>query len=382
MKRFWMALTLVFTVLLMVGVNQITADDATQGPRGENAITQTAPAQNTPPEMDSARSLAAEKPAPPPATDIPPAAIAPPAPANAPSVPPVTAAPPTDAMPAEITEPVSGPAPPEPPNYNEKGLAFYEQEDFGAAILEFNRQLEYNPGDVSALVNRGLSFARRGEFKIAIENLYSALNMRNNDTVIMKYIASIYFLDREFNKSVDMYNRATTTVNLDPESFAGRGCAYMSLGKHGKAITDFSRVLYIASQDIRAYIGRGISHAAIGKHKSAISDFGRAIAISGDDPFIYLVRANSYARTGAHSKAVADLNRTCELNYTAVCIALKQARAEISGTEGSFVLQYSRKAPDEELYDISRKKLEQFYVAMRSNEMNKYFIEKLKPLKD
>jgi tetratricopeptide (TPR) repeat protein len=266
------------------------------------------------------------------------------------------------------------------PNHNENGKAFYEGGDYGAAILEFNRQLDSDPNDVAALVNRGLSFAGRGEYKIAIENLYNALSIRKENVTILKYLAALYYLDREFQKSIDMYDRATIAANADFEALAGRGCAYMALGMYKAAIEDFSRTLYIASGDIRAYSGRGISLSATGKQKAAISDFGSALSIYPDNPFIYLSRAESYARIAGFSNALADLNRACALGYTAVCVAVKQAKSDIAGTEGSFVLQYSIKAPDEELYDASRKKLEQFYSRMLSAEINKYFVEMLKPI--
>ena len=112
---------------------------------------------------------------------------------------------------------------PEMPKYKENGRAFYEKGDYGAAILEFNRQLEFNPDDVTALANRGLSFARRGEYKIAIENLYIALSIKKDDVAILKYLAALYYLDREFMKSIDMFDRATTTANTDFEALAGRG---------------------------------------------------------------------------------------------------------------------------------------------------------------
>ena len=271
---------------------------------------------------------------------------------------------------------------PAAPNYNEIGRNYYEKGDYGAAILEFNRQLDSNPGDVTALANRGLSFAGRGEYKIAIENLYIALSLRKDDVTILKYLAALYYLDREFLKSADSFERATTFASTDFEAMAGRGFAYMSLQKYESAIDDFTRTLYISPRDIRAYIGRGISLNAVAKKKAAISDLGSAIAISPKNPFAYLLRAEAYAATAKFSNAVADLNAACSLGYSEVCMAVKQAKADIAETQGTFVLQYSRKSPDEELYETSRKKLEQFYPEMRARETDKYFVGMLKPLID
>jgi tetratricopeptide (TPR) repeat protein len=265
-------------------------------------------------------------------------------------------------------------------NFNEAGIDLYYKAAFGAAILEFNKQLEYNPEDVAALVNRGISFARRGEYKIAIENLFNALNIKNNNVTILKYIAAVYYLDRQYQKSVDIYEKATTLSNNDYDAIAGKGCAFMALEKYEEAVSEFTRVLYVAPDDSRSFIGRGISSNATGKFKAAIADLGKAASLSSDDPFIYLVRAEANAGNAGFSSAVSDLNRACSLNYTPVCVAMKRAKTEIAASVGSFVLQYSRKGPDEELYETARKKLEKFYEAKRSSEIRKYFFRQLKPL--
>jgi|WetSurMetagenome_2_1015567.scaffolds.fasta_scaffold00075_46 tetratricopeptide (TPR) repeat protein len=318
MKRLWTAMTLVCMALLMAGANQISAYDK-----------------------------AAEQPA---AVSTPPS--------------------------------VGEKAVADKPDYNEAGREYYREGNFGAAILEFNKQLEQNPGDVNALVNRGLSLARRGEYKVAIENLYNALIAKNNDVTILKYIAAIYYLDRAFQKSVDTYNMATTVENSDFDAIAGRGFGNLSMGRRDDAVKDFTGALFIAPRDKKSFVGRGISLIAVRNYRAAIADFGAALSISANDPFIYIARAEAHAGNGTYSGAVSDLNRACSLGYAAVCVAVSQARSEITGAAESFVLQYSRKAPDEELYDISRKNLEKFYVANRTSEINKYFIGMLKPFKD
>jgi Flp pilus assembly protein TadD len=280
--------------------------------------------------------------------------------------------------PGPATQPA--PAPAAVSNFNDAGAALYNSGAFGDAILEFNKQLEYNPEDVPALVNRGISYARRGEYKIAIENLFTALNIKNDNVIILKYIAAVYYLDREYKKSLDIFSRAATLANNDSEAITGKGCAFLAMGKNEEAATEFTRALYLTPGDIRSFIGRGMSLNASGKFEAAVSDLGKAASMSSNDPFIYLIRAEANAGNAGFSSAISDLNKACSLNYTAVCMAMKNAKTELAGAAGSFVLQYSRKGPDEELYDTSRKKLDHFYASKRSSEMRKYFIRQLRPV--
>jgi|GEM_PF-6069881 len=275
-------------------------------------------------------------------------------------------------------------APPPPPAivsiHNEKGIALYNRGAFGAAIIEFSKQLEYNPDDVTALINRGISYARRGEYKIAIENLFTALSIKSDNVLIMKYIAAVYYLDREYSKALDIYEKAITRANNDYEAIASKGCALIKLGRNAEAATEFTRSLYLMPDDVVSFIGRGISLSNTGKYRGAVADLNKAASLVPDDPFIYLVRAEANAGAVAFTSAIADLKKACSLSYGAVCAAMKQSKAELAEAAGTFILQYSTKGPDEELYDKSRKKLDRFYTTKYSSEIRKYFISQLKPL--
>jgi tetratricopeptide (TPR) repeat protein len=206
------------------------------------------------------------------------------------------------------------------------------------------------------------------------------LSIKENDVTILKYIAIVYYLDKEFAKSIEMFNKATTIPNADPEAFTCRGFAYLASGDSDASILDFTRALFIASADFYAYMGRGIGFINIGRYKAAIADFNSALALSSDNPFIYLKRGEASALSGEYTKAMADLNRACALEYNAVCLAIKQAKAEIAASRAPFQLQYSKKSPDHELYDIAKRKLENFYSTVQAAEINKYFVEKLRPI--
>jgi tetratricopeptide (TPR) repeat protein len=264
------------------------------------------------------------------------------------------------------------------PSHLNKGVSFYQKGDYGSAIIEFNRALDENPQNVPAMINRGLSYAGRGDYKTAIWNLYSALNMQKDDVSILKYIAALYYLDGEFTKSMNIYGRAAALANTDFEIYVGRGYAWIALSQYAQAAEDFNRALFIAASGLRSHLGRAISLSAMSQYKAAVSDFGSAIAIS-DNPLLYLLRADTYARNYAYSNAISDLHKACSLGYTEVCDAIRQAKTELAGTEGSFVLQFSRKAPDEEFYETARKKLDSFYIDRLNAETKKFFVDMLKP---
>ena len=266
--------------------------------------------------------------------------------------------------------------------HNDQGIKLYEKGDFGAALLEFNRALAEDPANVTVLVNRGLTFAKREQYKGAIENFYYALDFDKNNLSALKYLAAVYFLAGEYDKAIKPYDRVTTLDSSSYDVYAKRGITYAALERHNAAIQDFTQTLTrtLTSKYFPAYISRGLSLTTKGNCARAISDFDNAVMMSPNNPFIYLVRSEAYAKSGDFSSALADLNKTCSLGYLTVCESIRQSRFDIENTEASFVLQYSSKREGEELYLSSRKKLDSFFATTQSTEMKKFFDNDLRPL--
>jgi len=266
--------------------------------------------------------------------------------------------------------------------HNKQGIAFFEKKDYGAALLEFNRAIAEDPQNINALINRGLAFAGRGEYDAAIENLYYALNLKEDNTVALKHLAAIYFLTHQYGKAVKTYDRIGTLNPLDYEIYTKQGIAFSALGAREAPIEDFTRTIYLTTKYLPAFVGRGISFTEQGKYKWAISDLDRAVSMSHDAPFVYLMRSEALAKASLFKNALADLNKACALGYDEVCAAIKQSKADIEAVTSTFVLQYAKKGADEELYNASRSKLEGFFNDKKLSGMDGYFRDDLKPVTD
>ncbi len=265
--------------------------------------------------------------------------------------------------------------------HNDQGILLLDKDEYGAALLEFNRALAEDPRNVTVLINRGVAFAKRGQYGEAIENFYYALDFNKNNVIALKRLATAYLLTGNPEKAIDVYNRIASLSPSDFQVYAERGAAYLTLSRYDTAMLDFARTLYLNPRYYPAYIGRGILFKFAGKFEWAISDFDNALMSTSGDPYVYLSRSEAYAKKDDLKNALADLHKACTLGYSEVCEVIRQAKADIEGTEVSFSLQYARKTPDEELYSMARKKLGPFFNSKMSSGMNKYFINDLKPVR-
>ena len=134
----------------------------------------------------------------------------------------------------------------DPEAYNVRGSAYGRAGNYKAAMNDFDRAIEINPGFYQAYANRALIHRRLG-----------ALGNAASD-----------------------YNRA---LQLNPQydaAYIGRGNLYRNAGRTNEAFADFERAIQLDTTDPRAYHNRGLIYQSRGQHDFAIEDFSTAISLS------------------------------------------------------------------------------------------------------
>ena len=120
--------------------------------------------------------------------------------------------------------------------------------------------LESNPeSEASAFINRGVAYARLGEYDQAIADYAQAIQINPND-------------------ELPYFNRAS---------------AYANLGEFNRAIADYSRCIEMRDALISlCYFLRGLSHEYLGLYDEAVADYYSSIEE-------YPARARVYERLGS-----------------------------------------------------------------------------------
>ena len=112
--------------------------------------------------------------------------------------------------------------------YN-RGISRCHEEDYEAAISDFDQALQLNPNLADAYYNRGLAYTKLGQYQEAIEDYTEALEINPN--------------------WADAYNN--------------RGNAYYKLGNHEKAIADYNQALSINHDFTEAHRNRDIAQGVL-----------------------------------------------------------------------------------------------------------------------
>lgn len=231
--------------------------------------------------------------------------------------------------------------------YNERGIAWKEQENYADAAKDFTFAYQLDPQMTMALNNRGKCFEKLGQ-EVEAEKDFDAF-ISANPNVYEGYFNRAYLLFRQkkweqalpdFLKLHEFYGQHSpvilniarcysTTANpekaivfyeeylsMEPsktEIAIEFGRLLLSIGEQDKAIEVFTGVLKQNSNngEVNYYLGN--LYAKAEKYEMAITYYNEAIRLSPSYPGAYMNRGNVYYFKKQKQQACADWNKALEL---------------------------------------------------------------------
>jgi len=199
------------------------------------------------------------------------------------------------------------------------------------------------PGTAGAFFDRGLLFAIRGDWELAIADFTEVIKLDSKLAAAWVFrgrawIASVsrmLEIEEDFSDFIAIaedaknitaeqkvgYNKAiadyTQAIKLDPNFapvYRDRGVAYSYSGDYDKALADFNQALRLNPNDPAAYRERGNVYGFQGDDTRAFADYNRAIDVNPEYSSAYVNRGNVYSRRGDHDRAIADYSQAIRLN--------------------------------------------------------------------
>ncbi len=151
-----------------------------------------------------------------------------------------------------------------------KGQAYYWQEDWQAAVREFQRAATSRSGDANVYAMLGRAQYELDDKDAALDSLTRAAQMDRRNKLALYFSGLIYLEDRNYADAVRM---AELAIQADPQdtnvrSMLGRG--YLGSQRFADAIQAFEVVLSSNSND-------GSAHYNLGQAYQFSEDWGRAI---------------------------------------------------------------------------------------------------------
>jgi tetratricopeptide (TPR) repeat protein len=130
----------------------------------------------------------------------------------------------------------------------DRGIAYYNNGQYLAAIDEFNAVIREAPSSATAYNNRAIARMRVGDITGAVAD----------------------------------YTRAIALAPYDAELYFNRGNAFVASGQYPAAIADFNRAVQISPSYARAWFNRGTAYSLGGQTDAALRDWRYAIEVETD----------------------------------------------------------------------------------------------------
>ena len=130
----------------------------------------------------------------------------------------------------------------------DRGVAFYNNGQYLAAIEEFSTAVREAPNSATAYNNRAIARVRTGDVTAALED----------------------------------YTRAIALAPNDAELYFNRGNAFIAAGHYRHAFADFNRAVQISPTYSRAWFNRGTAYSLLGRPDAALQDWRHAIDMESD----------------------------------------------------------------------------------------------------
>jgi tetratricopeptide (TPR) repeat protein len=194
-----------------------------------------------------------------------------------------------------------------------------------ARRVEYDQEEQSTPKSAGSLLDRGLLFASRGEYDMAITDFTDAININPNLAAAYFNRGNAYHNIKDYDKAIADYIHAIRLNPNDAAAYMFRGYAYFAKDDHDQAIADYSQAIRLDPNYADAYINRGNSYftkwSYVGEtntadYNRAISDYNQAIRIN-PTAWRYATRGNAYFAKGDYDKAIADYSQTIRLGPTA-----------------------------------------------------------------
>lgn len=197
-----------------------------------------------------------------------------------------------------------------------KGLIRLNQEDFDAAVAEFDESLRADPDYIYSYYFKGNAYEGKKDYARAIENYNLALKLGPQFAHAYIDRGNVYYASGDTARALEDY---ATAIKSDSRmararAFYQRAEVYRDKDLSDEALADLNQCLklfpdYIAALKMRAYF-----YGLKGKNDAAISDYNRILKLTPDHSYSYHNRGNIYHVKGLFSKAVEDYDKAIELN--------------------------------------------------------------------
>lgn len=205
------------------------------------------------------------------------------------------------------------------PLYILQGAALYNLEKPQEAEAAYSKAVELAPDAALPLIHRGGFYTREEEYEAAVADFDEALKRDPADQAVRFGRGFASCLARDYDSAIKDFNAALAghpdwaKSSIVLEAFYNRGALRLERKSFRGAIRDFDRAIQLDPEYAESYLSRGLAYRGMKKYSKAISEMTIAIHRKPDYTEAYFQRALTHIKRKHYSRAAADMKKVIEL---------------------------------------------------------------------
>jgi tetratricopeptide (TPR) repeat protein len=196
----------------------------------------------------------------------------------------------------------------------DRGIMFAERGDYDMAIEDFTEAIKLNPNLAAAYFNRGNAYGFKEDYDRAIVDFNQAIRLDPNYARAYNNRGNAYAGKGDDDRAIADFNQAIRLDSNNAYRYISRGNVYMNKGDDDQAIADYSQAIKLDPNNANVYFNRGYAYDKIGDGDKAIADYTQAIKLAPNDADAYINRGVAYKAKGDDDRAIADYSQAIKLD--------------------------------------------------------------------
>jgi len=183
-----------------------------------------------------------------------------------------------------------------------KGVIYYEKENYEQALKCFNRAIEKEPSNYKAYIGRGKCFMALAEYEKAMNDFNVSLKYKAS---FEGYInrSSLKILLKDYQGAINDIEKSKLFNQYKSEIYLNSGIIEMENKNFKKAMVNFLKAIELDSMNYRNHLYMGILKYNESKYDSAIYYLNKSLALKPDK--------NAYFYLGKIYLYLQDLDLAC-----------------------------------------------------------------------
>jgi len=198
--------------------------------------------------------------------------------------------------------------------YNDRGIAKFDQRDYDGAIADFTSALAFNAKFAAAYNNRGSAKGRKGDYAGAVADFTQAVALDPTNADTYWFRAWVKSKVNDNDGAIADYTKSLELNPQDATAYNNRGMVKKSKGDKAGALADYNQAIKVDAKNAIAYYNRGDFHSENGDNAAALADFDQYIKLAPLAPDGYQKRSEVRKALNDSAGADADAARAVALD--------------------------------------------------------------------